>query len=129
MAAKDHLATKLFHGTNAWIPIGGTINPGRRDAFYPDTPGAYATSNLTRAKAFSREAEESAILQNSANKVPHQLTLFHPVYEVEHLTEHSDPDETIQSFGAPFFRDPKGFRIKGIADYEYTDTSVLSRYL
>ena len=44
---------------------------------------------------------------------PYQPALFSPVYEVEHLSEHSDPHGRIAAKGHAHRRDKVGFRVVG----------------
>lgn len=111
MAAKDHLQPKLFHGSAAHLLPGDTINPGYNDSSYPLNPGAYATSNYKHAEDFSRLKAQS------------EGVLFSPIYEVEHLTHHSDPKNIMgrkaEEYG--YARDEKGFRIKKVAGWANQD--------
>lgn len=106
MAASDHLEPKLFHGTGHWFAPGDIVNPGADRKYPHGDPGAYASTDF----------DDAAFFSNLKRQAGPQPALFAPVYEVEHLTEHSDPlnklDETSR-------RDTKGFSVKKLAGYSY----------
>ncbi len=121
MAASDNLQPRLFHGTAHWFKSGDVIAPGQRDVYYDvvdithNAPehmqiGAYATTRLNRARtyassAMSRKEHGEMNMQDHA-----QRALFSPVYEVEHVSENSDPLEQLPD---KYHRDLQGFRVKG----------------
>lgn len=129
MSASEHLHPKLFHGTNAWLKPGEIIKPGVRDAYYgpgsrlafdnPDSEhvgvGAYASLYEHDAAYFTDNAQKNAEKHNMETQGFHQRELFSPVYEVEHVSEHSDPTGAIARSNPDFRRDTQGFRVKGIA--------------
>lgn len=100
MAASDALNPQLFHGTTHWFKTGDIIEP-RKDTFYKDSPGTYADTDA-----------DSAGLWAGAKLTPkgEQPPLFRPVFPVEHVSEHSDPIETLPPH---FRRDTQGFRVTG----------------
>lgn len=115
MAASDSLNPQLFHGTGHWFKPGDVIHPGY-DGSYFETPGAYATTSARIAKNASmrkRQTEESSDFS--------QRSLFTPYFEVEHLTEHSDPENLLtgNSNRKTYRRDPVGLRVKGVGGYSY----------
>lgn len=86
---------------------GDIIKPGT-DVYYP-TSAAYATRSLGSARYYAKKWDDPR------NYHPdEQRPLFHPVYEVEHVSRHSDPDDQLPF---DYRRDEKGFRVKGIADW------------
>ncbi len=112
MAASDNLNPKLFHGSSAWLKSGEVINPGK-DIYYADSkPGAYATTNLDTARGYAGKWDDPERKHPSD-----QRSLFHPVYEVAHSSEHSDPYDILKKIGPDYRRDTEGFVVKGIADW------------
>ena len=122
MAASDHLAPRLFHGSTHWFKPGEVIEP-RTDLPYNEyegeydedekragygTSGAYATTSLDNAKWFSG----MRLFRNNLKEK--QGSLFAPVYEVKHLSEHSDP---LNKLDAQNRRDTSGFKPVRIAGY------------
>lgn len=109
MAASDHLEPKLFHGTGHWFAPGEIVEP-RRDNAYGDGGGAYATTDIEVAHAYAKGKAVGSIHDDEL----HQMALFAPIYEVEHLSKHSDPSRTL---GRNIRRDTKGFRPVRIVGY------------
>lgn len=89
MAAKDHLNTKLFHGTGGEI-VGGVVHPGEKQLF---GPGAYATT------------VPSLAILHAERKAREQGRLFGMVYEVEPVSE------AIPAPNEGSLRDEKGFKV------------------
>ena len=122
MAASDHLEPKLFHGTSTWMPV-GTVIHARKDVYYPKSPAAYATTDLDEAKEYSLVSRGRSRQKAAENKEPYQPPLFSPVYEVAHMSGHSDPESRIErttpNAALTFRRDPEGFRITKLAGYSY----------
>jgi hypothetical protein len=144
MPTPDGDQFKLYHGTAAWIKPGDSIVPGKRDDFYgpdardyqakwpnPKHPidehtsiGAYATPHLSVAKKFATQAMEHRERDNYVvDEKPYQPELFAPIYEVEHLSEHSDPHGRIvkeeSEVNRDHRRDKVGFRVNKTAGYSY----------
>lgn len=115
MAASDHLEPKLFHGTGHWFAPGEIVEPGRRDIYrsYKRKAGAYATTDMEGAKSY---AWRQAMGASTPDSKPHQFALFAPVYEVEHMSEHSDPLNIFRG-KKDVRRDEVGFRPVRIAGY------------
>lgn len=132
MSASDHLEPKLFHGSTHWFTPGETIEP-RTDLPYNDVDagddfysaderakgfgvsGAYATVNYATARGYSSRKLFRSNLKEG------QGSLFAPVYEVGHLSEHSDPSNVL---GDENRRDLKGFHPKRIAGYAHWNDIV-----
>lgn len=51
MAASEHLNKDLFHGTNALLPIGGTLEPNAPE---DEGGGAYATPDIETARSYAK---------------------------------------------------------------------------
>jgi hypothetical protein len=127
MAASDNLNEKLFHGTAHWFQPGDIVTPGTRDSYYNRDGfadgrtnrhkgvAAYATEDLYDAKSFAASKLISQEVDEVESVGSAQMALFAPVFEVEHVSEHHDPENVITN--KMVRRDPKGFRIKGIAGY------------
>jgi hypothetical protein len=100
--------------------------------------GAYSTPHLDVAKKFATQAveqqKESAGIRTVVRggdkyefkhpeTPPYQPALFAPVYEVEHLSEHSDPHGRIAKEKSEVDRDHRrdkvGFRVNKTAGYSY----------
>jgi hypothetical protein len=115
----------LLHGTNVSIAPGGRILPGRRDTFYPDgPPAAYATRSSQIARTFASQAERNRAKEARTQGKPYQLSLFYPIYEVSHLSEHSDPEGEIAILphgSDDYVRDEEGFKVEGVNHYMVFD--------
>jgi len=123
MTASDHLNPQLFHGTTTWLAPGEVIHPGSGDYVYERgynyghtpkehmTRGAYATTNEDTAEHFARVKGWDEFHNSDS---PHQLSLLHPVYEVEHVSEHSDPLHRLLKDER---RDLVGFRVRKLHKY------------
>jgi hypothetical protein len=103
--------------------------------------GAYASPEVDIAKQFAKqrmntEAEQAGVTKtytrNEAGEwgitegmrpgsPSYQPALFAPVYSVEHVTEHSDPEGRISARGRNHRRDTSGFKVTGITDYAMHD--------
>jgi hypothetical protein len=101
--------------------------------------GAYATPHLSVAKKFATQAMEQQKYNAGVRTVygggvryekkdpelpPYQPELFAPIYEVEHLSEHSDPhgriaNEAYEEVDRDHRRDKVGFRVNKTAGYVY----------
>lgn len=108
MAASDHLEPKLFHGTAHWFGKDEYVEPGRDVSYGSERAGAYATTSAHNAKQYS------AARLSDRNLRMGQMEMLAPVYEVEHLTEHSDPEDRVPYH---YRRDEAGFRPVRIVDY------------
>ena len=77
MSASDALSKPLFHGTGHYFGPGETIDPlhpgpsARSGSAYDPTPRTYATTDMSIAKYYARQA-----MNNNE-------TMFAPIYEVE----------------------------------------------
>lgn len=111
MSASNSLNPQLFHGTTHWFKPGEIVRAGR-DVFYPEDPGAYATTSMNSAKIFARgRLEHEEVRDPSENK---QLALFAPIFPVEHVSEHEDPKNKLTNKkNSSYRRDMQGFRVTG----------------
>lgn len=108
MAASDHLEPKLFHGSAHWFGENESVQPGRDTYYGSHDAGAYATEYLQTAKQYSASRLIDRNMRNG------QMEMLAPVYEVEHLTEHSDPENKVPYH---YRRDEAGFRPKKIVAF------------
>ena len=118
MSASDNLHPKLFHGSRSFIKNGDTIKPGFD--VWNDTPGAYASTSYDGAEWYAEMWDDPDLKTHPDAQRP----LFHPIYEVEHETEHSDPSGRLQRAAPDYRRDEKGFRVKGLAGWSIGNISV-----
>jgi hypothetical protein len=127
MAASDHLEPRLFHGSNAWLKPGTVLQPGNRDAFYGEPVGVYASTDMEIAAHFSNGGNRNQEKQSLSSGIPYQPSLFSPVYEVEHVSEHSDPEGRLAEYqsSSSYRRDLQGFRIKRVAGFSGRNGEVL----
>ncbi|NBZ96813.1 MAG: hypothetical protein EBR40_10380, partial [Proteobacteria bacterium] len=72
---------------------------------------------------FARQGSDWVHIPVFRGDAPYQPALFSPVYEVEHLSEHSDPHGRITAKGHSHRRDKVGFRVVGnpVAYANYDD--------
>lgn len=120
---------KLYHGTDAVIPKGGTLEPGANVGTMGK--GAYATTSMDQA---ADAAHDKLIHGDTLSDKPHQMPLFSPIYEVEPKTPESDFKEwnerdVNRDQGAAWRRyvpsstspehvvDPEGMTVKGVAGH------------
>lgn len=114
MAASDALNPKLFHGSRAWLKPGDVVNPAS-DVWYEDEgdkPGAYASVRFETAQGYAKKWDDP--LRDHPDD---QRSLFHPVYEVEHMSEHADPRQELIRVAPDYRRDEQGFKVKGISGW------------
>lgn len=94
MPASEHLHPTLFHGTGAFLPEGGVIEPRNENLLFKGKV-AFASTNMDEAKQYA---------------YPHTRTrLFAPVHEVEPV----DPtEENLSQRNPQWHVSNKGFRVK-----------------